>query len=126
TLDDKMPLSMALFMCVFLIPFVLIGAAMIAAVFSYAFGRVEITIDRHEAKVRTGFGPFNWTQRFDPGEVEEVELGFSRWKSNDNHQEQIEIHADRTVKFGSMLSEVRREWLCDVLRGKLQRRGDNR
>lgn len=122
TLDDAMPLGMALFMCVFLIPFVLIGAAMIFAVFSYACGRVEITIDRHEAKVRTGCGPFNWTQRFDPNQVEEVDLGLTRWKSNDQHQEQIEIHADRTVKFGSMLSEERREWLCEVLRAKLLRR----
>jgi hypothetical protein len=122
TLGDAVPLGTALLFCLFLIPFVLIGAAMIFAIFCYAWGRIEITVDRHEAKVRTGFGPFNWTQRFDPDQVEEVDLGFSRWASNGQHQEQIEIHADRKVNFGSMLSEERREWLYEVLRAKLLRR----
>jgi hypothetical protein len=124
--DDQMPLGMALFLCLFLMPFVLIGAIMIGAVFSYAFGRVQVTIDRHAAQVRTGFGLLNWTQRFDPNEVDRVEAGLTRWKSNDNHQEQIEIHADRTVKFGTMLTEARRDWLRDVLRAKLLRRDGNR
>lgn len=122
--DDSMSLGMTLFLCIFLIPFVLIGMAMMGAVLIYAFGRVEVTIDRHAAQVRTGAGPFNWTGRFDPNKVERVEAGLSSWETNGRRQELIVIHADRTVKFGTMLTDIRRMWLRDFLRGKLLRRGE--
>ncbi len=125
-IDDEMSLGMVLFLCLFLVPFVLVGAFLIAAVCSFAFGRVEVTIDRHAARVRTGVGPFNWTSRFDPNKVDRVEAGLTSWQSNDQHQEVIVIHSDRTVKFGSMLTETRRDWLRDVLRAKLLRHDAHR
>ena len=110
-----MPLGMALFLCVFLIPFVTIGAAMIAAVFLCIGGHVEVVLRDGQGVVRTGVGRFCWSRRFDATKVRRVGMGETSWKQNDQAKPVIVIEADRTVKFGSMLAGERREWLRAAL-----------
>jgi hypothetical protein len=59
-----------------------------------------------DARVCTGIGPFDWHRRFDPAEVEKVHVR----TNSENPQETIVIEADRTLKFGSLLTDNRRQW----------------
>lgn len=110
-----MPLGMNLFLCVFLIPFVTIGLIMFLAFLTCVVGRIEVLLDGPIGRVRTGFGPFNWTRRFDPTRVKRVIQGQTSYEENGRTKAVIQIDADRTVKFGSMLEDGRRAWMMGAL-----------
>ena len=110
-----MPLGTTLFLCVFLIPFVLVGSAMILAFFMCLIGRVETNVTGSDGRVRTGFGPFNWTRRFDASKVSRVSTGQTSYETNGQRKQLIQIDADRTVKFGSGLPDQRRNWMLGIL-----------
>ena len=54
--NGPMPLGMALFFCVFLIPFVVVGLLLLGGALVCAFGRIEVRIGLHEGAVFTGVG----------------------------------------------------------------------
>jgi hypothetical protein len=114
--DAPMGLGETVGLCVFLIPFVAIGSLMIGAVLLSLFGKVQVVIDEFDSYVGTGVGFVLWKRRFDPRSVSAVKFGLSSWETNDQRQPQIELTADRSIKFGSLLSEKRREWMQGVLR----------
>jgi hypothetical protein len=113
--NNSMPLGVTLFLCIFLTPFILIGLCMLGMLFLFVIGSVHVQLDGQSASVRTGIGPFRWRQRFDASCVRSVTIGRTEWQQNGKHKPVICIEADRTVKFGSMLSEERRNWLHAVL-----------
>ena len=113
--DAPMTLGMTLFLCLFLVPFVTVGSVMIGAVFLNAFGRVEVRINEGDACVNTGIGWLVWRRRFDPNQVRSVGEGLTSWETNDRRSPLIVIEADRTIKFGSLLENSRREWLRAML-----------
>ena len=104
-----------LFMALFLTPFVLIGLGMFLAFLMCLFGRVEVLFLGSDGRVRTGFGPFNWSRRFDASAVKRVIAGQTAYSQNGHTKPLIRIESDRTVKFGSMLPDERRDWMCSVL-----------
>jgi len=114
-MDHPMPLGMTLFLCVFLLPFIAIGASLLATALLYAAGKIEVLIGDSQAVVKTGVGFLVWRRRFDPTQVHRVTIGKSSWKSDDQAKELIAIEADRTIKFGTLLPDERREWLQTVL-----------
>jgi hypothetical protein len=114
-LGPNMGMGETLFLCIFLIPFVLIGLTFICAFLACLVGRIEVTLDATQGRVRTGFGPFNWTRRFDPAQVKRVAGGRTAYQVNDQNKPTIVIEADRTIKFGSTLPDHRREWLLAAL-----------
>jgi hypothetical protein len=117
------PLGMTLFLCLFLTPFVVIGVCMIGAFFCFLFGAVEVDVSGSDGRVRTSIGVLRWTRRFDASQVTRVSLGQTKWQENGRSKELIEIEAaDRTVRFGTMLSPERRQWLMTVLHMLLVRR----
>lgn len=129
--DEPMGMGATLFLCVFLTPFVLVGVGMLGAALLNLIGSVVVVIDRHASHASTGVGPLRWRRRFDPNQVESVEVGPTRWQSDDSDNEQIKIVADRTVKIGSSLPAERRRWLRAVLSellvaGRTERIGDTR
>jgi hypothetical protein len=113
---EPIPLGMTLFLCVFLMPFVLIGSCMIGSVFLNLWGKVEVVLDGSLGKVRTSIGPLGWTRRFDATSVDEVSIGRSSIETNGKRAKLIRIEADRTIKFGSQLNEKRLEWMRSVLK----------
>ena len=113
--EGPMTLGMALFLCCFLTPFVAIGSVMVGVVFLNAFGKVEIHIAEDAGEVRTGIAFGVWRQRFDPTLVRRVGAGQTSWESNGRPSPLIVIDADRTIKFGSLLADHRREWLQAIL-----------
>jgi hypothetical protein len=121
-MKDPMPLGLALFLCVFLTPFVAIGCLLLGAVVMTLGGRVEARVGDTQASVATGIGPVVWRQRFDPSRVRIVKIGLTAWKTNDQSSPLIQIDADRSIKFGSMLSDERRQWMRVVLQQLLSKR----
>lgn len=117
--EDPMGLGMSIFLCIFLIPFVTVGAIVFGALLLSLIGRVDIDIAPDKASVRTAIGPLGWTRRFDPRQAKKVMIGRSKIETNGEHKPLIEIQADRTVRFGSGLSEQKLEWLQAVLKSLL-------
>lgn len=112
---EPMELGMTLFLCVFLIPFITVGAGMTAAALVNLVGKVEVVIDELDSWVATGIGFLKWKRQFDPRAVHSITYGTSAWQSDGNTCRVIELTADRTIKFGSMLPSERLEWLKTVL-----------
>jgi hypothetical protein len=103
------------FLCIFLIPFVLVGAGMIMAVIYSLIGRVQLTVTGTDGRVRTGCGPINWSRRFDASKVKRVSDTRTKYEVNHRTQSLIQIEAERTIRFGSGLSDPRRKWLLGML-----------
>jgi hypothetical protein len=114
--DKPMELGMTLFLFAFLTPFVMIGIGMTIASIMCLIGRVRVVVDEFDSYVATGLGWFQWKQRFDPRQVSDVEITDSQTESNGQVKQAIKITADRTVQFGSVLSQRRLEWLWAVTR----------
>jgi hypothetical protein len=121
---SAMGLGMLIFMSIFLTPFVVIGVGMIWAFLLSVAGRVDVIINGADGIVRTGVGPIRLTKRFDASQVKRVSLGETRYKENGRTKELIEIEAaERIARFGTMLSQERREWMRTVLHIRLVRGG---
>jgi hypothetical protein len=125
-LEPSMPLGMTLFLCLFLTPFVAVGSVLAGALLLNAAGKIEVSIADDEASVRTGVGFLVWRRRFDPAKVRGVSLGVTSWQTNGQPSQVIVIEADRTVKFGSLLQEERREWVQAILHQLLIENTSNR
>jgi hypothetical protein len=113
--DGVMTLGQALGLCVFLIPFVLIGIAFFCVTLLNLIGRVEIVFAESAAHVATGFRWIAWKRRFDPQRVIAVTMNDSTTKVDGEARPQIELTADRSIKFGTMLAKERLQWLWAVL-----------
>lgn len=124
--NKEMSLGMSLFLCLFLTPFVTVGAVSIGTLILAATGRILIRIDTDAASIGTGLTALSWWRRFDPAAVRRVTIGYSTWQTNGEHSPLIVIEADRTIKFGSFLPAERREWLQVVLHELLTDRNSPR
>lgn len=113
---EPMGLGMTLFLCIFLIPFVTIGVGMVVAAMMNLFGKVEVVINELDSYIATGIGIVKWKRRFDPHQIRSVSYGRTTWQSEGSPSKLIELAADRTIKFGSLLQPERMEWLRVVLK----------
>jgi len=72
-------------------------------------GKVEVRLDGDDGRVFTGFGPFGWSRRFKRSEVRAVgEIG-------GREQPDILIEGRKRIRFGSWLSNSRRQFMVEVL-----------
>ncbi len=120
--NEQKQFGTAVFVCLFLIPFLTIGAGMVGAVFMNALGKVEVHIGDDQAHVSTGVGIFVWRRRFDPNQVRRVSAGLASWQLDSQAVPLIVIDADLMVKFGTLLAYERREWLQAMLQELLTTR----
>jgi hypothetical protein len=114
--NSGIPLGMCIFLCIFLIPFVTIGLVIFAGLLTCIAGETRVIISGATAAARTGIGPFGWTKRFDATAVKRISICQTTWKQNDQSRPLIHIEADRPIKFGSALTEERRNWMIAALR----------
>lgn len=114
--DAPMELGETLFLCVFLTPFVLFGVGMIVAALINLVGRVDVVVNGADSYVATGVGPFVWKKRFNSDQVEQVSYGKTLWRSEDGTNKVIELTGVETIKFGSLLSEPKMQWIQAALR----------
>lgn len=104
-----------LFFAAFATPFVVIGTILLGSLFVYLIGKQEIDIGKHDAFIRTGIGRFHWSTPFDPNTIVDIEYGETAWASGGRHWPLIELHGDKTLRFGSMLERRRMHWVAVVL-----------
>lgn len=117
SIGSGMPLGMTLFLCIFLIPFVAIGLGVLCAALVSLLGRVEVRLRGPDGVVFTGIGPIGWRRRFDAASVKAVKFVESSVETNGKRQKLIGIETEqKTVKFGSVLTDQRRAWLAGALK----------
>lgn len=113
--SQVLPLPVAIFLVLFMLPFIAIGLFLLASVFLSFVGRVEVGVQGAVGFVRTAVGRIGWTRRFDPARVKSVRIDRTSYRVNNQHRPLILLEADRTIKFGSHLRDERRQWLRSVL-----------
>lgn len=113
---STMPLGMTLFLCVFLIPFVLVGAGTAAAALVGLFGKVEVRLNGREGVAFTGVGAIGWKRAFEADLVRNVKIGDAGSSTNNKPDRTVIIEANRRIKIGTMLSEERQRWFAGALR----------
>ncbi len=118
--DEPMTWGPTMFLCLFLIPFVVIGLGMAFVALFNLIGSSVIQLEESGSWVATGIWRLRWWKRFDPRHVSGI--FFQRSKSEDSRGNTIEIVADDTVEFGTYLSKQRAEWLYVVLKNLLLQR----
>lgn len=125
-MHNAMPVGMTIFLWLFLTPFIGIGLTMIAALLSSLAGRTEIRIRGNECLIFNGVGPLGFTKRVSTTEIKDIRVEDRRWRDSDGHsQRKAEILIEtesRTVRFGSMFTPERRQFVAAALRRELVRR----
>jgi len=122
---SAMGVGMTIFLWLFLTPFILIGLAMLAGLFSALGGRTEATIQNGQVVLYTGIGPLGRHRRFSADSVKEVRIDDRRWRDSDGdarrtRQIVIEMAEGKPIKFGSMLREDRMKFVAAAMRKALQ------
>lgn len=79
-------------------------------------GKVTVTVDGNRGCVFVGAGPMGWTGRFDWGEIKRIDQDLSSVQHAGNHGAVIVLVGKTKLKFGSMLTEPRREFVLQALR----------
>lgn len=113
--DGPMTLGMTFFLCLFLVPFVAVGSAMIFAMAMSLWGGVKVVVDKDDSYVATGVGILSWKRGFNSGEVTSVKMVQSGWKAESERDRLIEIDSDKLVRFGTVLKENQLYWLKATL-----------
>lgn len=124
TFDES--LGMSIFLCVFLLPFIAVGLLMLGVTLVSLFGSLHVHVKGDKGIVRTGVGPLRWSRRFDAAHVRAVNIAKTSWSQNGQHKQLISIECDQTIRFGSMLTDRRREWLHALLTALLVSRDAKR
>ncbi|HMO13640.1 MAG TPA: hypothetical protein PKD64_04250 [Pirellulaceae bacterium] len=119
-------LGMTLFLCVFLIPFVLVGMFMVWTALFCLFGITKVSLDALESYVSTGIGFLSWKRRFDANQVREILITEPISHSEGRSTKVVEIRADKTIKFGSGLSAEKQAWTVAVMNAMLLGKGHSR
>jgi hypothetical protein len=104
-------LGMSLFGIPFVLGTLLFGGLAVMTV----FGRVDVIVTDTVGRLFTGIGPLGWTRRFDWSEVTRIEEVVLYQYSGSNGQV-ISLVGKTRLKFGGMMSEVRRHFVLQGLR----------
>jgi hypothetical protein len=116
--------GMTIFLWLFLTPFILIGLAMLAAFLSCLGGRTELRIRHSHGELFTGIGPVGLRKRFTPANVKDVRIDDEPWTDKRGHTRHknhilVELAEGKPLKFGSALTDPRRQFLAAALRKTL-------
>lgn len=121
-----MSVGMTIFLWVFLTPFIVIGLAMIGGFLSCLGGRTEIWMHNAAGEVFTGIGPLGWRRRFDASAIKDVRIDDRRWRDSDGDRQRktaivIETRTGKLIKFGTMLTDERRNFVAAAVSQTLLR-----
>jgi hypothetical protein len=104
------------------IPFLLGSLALIPFALMTVFGKVAVRSSGDQGGVFIGVGPFGWTRKFRWSEVKQVRMTQTRWQQNNRNLPILELEGPKPIRFGSQLSEKRRDFILAVLRRQVSRR----
>jgi hypothetical protein len=113
------------FRTLFFTPFVLIGVASAFFCLFNLFGKLEITIGTEITRVFRGVGPIGWTRRADTARANGAEIVKASWQQNDQDVYVIQIGKEPSIRFGSMLSDDRKKWVCVAIDAAIRARSGN-
>jgi hypothetical protein len=118
---SAMGVGMTIFLWFFLTPFIAVGLAMIAAFLSCLAGRTEVRIRDCQAEVFTGIGSVGWKRKFNTETVKTVRIEDKQWRDSDGDRRRsthilIELLQGKPIKFGSGLTDERRQFVAAALR----------
>jgi len=117
-----MGVGMVLFLWVFLTPFIAVGLFVAGSCLNCLFGRTEARVTGTQGIVFTGVGALGWRRRFDASQVKDTRiLQTTSSKGQDTFNLLIETRDGKQIKFGSMLSNERRQFVLGALRKTLLR-----
>jgi hypothetical protein len=118
-----MGVGMTIFLWLFLTPFIAVGLGMLAAFLSSLAGKTELQIQGNQCVLFTGVGALGWRKRFATSEVRDVRIEDKRWRDSDGDSRrstQIVIETtNKPIKFGSMLSKERRQFVAGCVKKEL-------
>jgi hypothetical protein len=112
--------GMTIFLWLFLTPFICVGALVAATCLSSLFGRTEVKIENTRGTAFTGVGATGWKNRFDRSDVRDVQLNQTRNnQGRDSFAILITMKDGKELKFGSLLSPERRQFVLGALQRTL-------
>jgi hypothetical protein len=122
--QGKFNLLTSLFGIPFFLGTLLFGSIALMAV----CGKFVVRVSDSEGEVFTGIGPFGWRRPFDADQIASVRIE-PYYARNNAQSMTIVLDGPRKLRFGSGLSEARRDFIANVLRHelagrKLPRRGE--
>jgi hypothetical protein len=118
--------GITIFLWLFLTPFIVIGLAMIAAFLSCLAGRTEVRVRDWQGEIFTGIGSLGFKKKFNTEAVKDVRIEDRRWRDSDGDRRRsthilVELLHGTPIKFGSSLTDERRQYLAAALRTALVR-----
>lgn len=113
--SSPMAVGEALFVLMFMIPFILVGIGTAYIALLGLVGKVTVRISDTGSSVFTGVGRIGWRRRFDARQVKGVKKGETEYRENGRTKPLIILESDPPVRLGSLLLDERREWLGGAL-----------
>lgn len=94
----------------FLVPFTLMTVV----------GKIAVRGSGDNGCVFIGIWRIGWTRRFRLSEVSQIKSSLTKWRQNERYMPLIEIVAKTPIRFGSQMSEVRRDFFLAVLKRRVR------
>ena len=118
---QPMTVGMTIFLWIFLTPFIAIGLAMVGAFISAIGGHTEVRLYGSQGEIFHGFGQIGWHRRFEPADVTKIRLEEKRNTEGNNNRTYvvIELGSGKRLRFGSLLTEERRNFIASAIRQTL-------
>jgi hypothetical protein len=99
------------------LPFLLGSCFLIPLAATSALGKLVVRAEGFRGSVFIGVGSIGWTRRFRWDEITGVRMSLTKWQQNNRHLPVIELTRDtKPVRFGSQLTEQRRNFMLAALR----------
>jgi hypothetical protein len=113
--------GITVFLWLFLTPFIVIGLAMIGAFLSCLAGRTEVRIRDWQGEIFSGIGSLGFRRKFNTENVKDVRIEDKQWRDSDGDRRRsvnivIEMLEGKPLKFGSGLTEERRQFVAAAVR----------
>jgi hypothetical protein len=104
------------------IPFLLGSCVLIPLALMAAAGKVVARGSGDQGSVFLGVGPIGWNRKFRWSDIKAARMGLTKWQQNHRNLPVIELEGVKNMRFGSQLSEKRREFMLAVLRRRVSNR----
>lgn len=104
------------------IPFLVGTLVLVPITLMTVFGKVAVRSSGDQGNVFIGVGPLGWKRPFRWGEIKQVRSSLTKWQQNHRNLPIIELDGPKPIRFGSQLSEARRDFMLAVLRRRVTRR----
>lgn len=111
-----------LFESLFGIPFLLGSAVLISATLMCLLGKIALRGSGDQGSVFMGVGPLGWSWKFRWSDIKGVRISETKWQQNHQNLPLLELVAAKPVRFGSGLSEEKRNYVLAVIRRRLGNR----